>query len=91
MNGTLDEVKKGARLILSFDKESNSFVGTVENVSEQTLARVRVEVHLSNGTELGPTEPVELAPGKKAKFRLSAEGQSFTWWKAHAEVGVSEH
>ncbi len=88
---THDEVRKGSRLILSYDKESSSFVGTVENVSEKTLSRVRIEVHLSNGSELGPTEPIDLEPGKKVDVKLSAEGHSFEWWKAHAEVGESEH
>jgi len=59
----------------------------VENLIEKTLTRVRIEVHLSNGTELGPTEPIDLEPGKKVEVKLSAEGQSFEWWKAHAEVG----
>lgn len=90
MDGTHDEVRKGSRLILSFDKESSSFIGTVENLTEETLTRVRIEVHLSNGTELGPTEPIDLAPGKKVEVKLSAEGQTFEWWKAHAEVGASE-
>lgn len=89
--GTHDEVRKGSRLILSYDRESSSFIGTVENLTEKTLTRVRIEVHLSNGTELGPTEPINLAPGKKVDVKLSAEGQTFEWWKAHAEVGVSEH
>ena len=68
-----------------------SLIGTVENVTEKTISRVRVEVHLSNGNELGPTEPIDLAPGKKVDVKLSAEGQSFNWWKAHAEAGASEH
>jgi len=88
IDGTHDEVRKGVRLILSFDNESSSFIGTVENVTEKTLSRVRVEVHLSNGNELGPTEPIDLAPGKKVDVKLSAEGQSFNWWKAHAETGA---
>jgi len=87
LDGTHDEVRKGVRLILSFDSESSSFVGTAENVSEKTVPKVRVEVNLSNGTELGPTEPVDLAPGKKIEVKLSAADQTFTWWKAHAEVG----
>ncbi len=91
LDGTHDEFRKGVRLILSFDSESSSFVGTVENVSEKTVPKVRVEVHLSNGTELGPTEPVDLAPGKKIEVKLSAVDQTFTWWKAHAEGGSSEH
>ncbi len=63
----------------------------LENVTEKTLSNVRIEVHLSNGVELGPTPPIELAPGKKVDVGLSAEDQSFEWWKAHAEVGKSEH
>jgi len=89
IGGTHDEVRKGSRLILTFDKESSSFIGTVENLTERTLTRVRIEVHLSNGAELGPTEPISLAPGKKADVKLTAEGQEFEWWKAHAEVGQS--
>ncbi len=91
LDGTHNEVRKGVRLILSFDSGSSSFVGTVENVSEKTVPKVRVEVHLSNGKELGPTKPVNLAPGKKIKVKLSAVDQTFTWWKAHAEAGSSEH
>ncbi len=91
INGTHNEVRKGVRLILSFDNESSSFIGTVENITEKTISRVRVEVHLSNGKELGPTEPINLAPGKKVDVKLSAEGQPFKWWKAHAETGESEH
>jgi len=90
-DGIHDEVRKGVRLILSFDNKSSSFFGTVENVTEKTISRVRVEVHLSNGNELGPTEPIDLAPGKKVDVGLSAEGQSFNWWKAHAEADASEH
>ena len=48
-------VRNGARLILSYDAASNSFKGTVENTTSNVLTRVRVEVHLSNGAELGPT------------------------------------
>ena len=86
IEGTHDEIRKGSRLILSFDKESSYFIGTVENLTEKTLTRVHIEVHLSNGAELGPTEPIDLESGKKADVKLSTEGQSFEWWKAHAEV-----
>jgi len=86
-DGTYNEIRKGSRLILYFDKESSAFIGTVENLTEKTLTRVRIEVHLSNGAELGPTEPIDLEPGKKADVIISAEGQIFEWWKAHAELG----
>ncbi len=48
-------------------------------------------MHLSNGNELGPTNPVDLPAGKMAEVKLSAEGQSFDWWSAHAESESSEH
>ena len=66
LNETYDNVRNGARLILAYDAQSNSFKGTVENTTDETLQQVRVEVHLSNGTELGPTTPVDLQPGAKA-------------------------
>lgn len=91
LSETYNKVRKGVRLILSYDKASSSFIGTVENVTNKTIKSVRVEVHLSNGTELGPTGPINLKPGKKASVKLSTAGQSFSWWKAHAEAGSSEH
>lgn len=91
LDGAYDNVQNGIRLILSFDSSSFSFVGTAENVSEKTVKKVRVEVHLSNGTELGPTKTVDLAPGKKIEVKLPAEDQTFTWWKAYAETGSHEH
>lgn len=86
-----DEVRKGVRMVLSYEKDSDSFIGTVENTTDKAIQRVRVEVHLSNGTELGPTKALELAAGKIVDIKLSAEGQSFEWWTAHAESGASEH
>ncbi len=86
-----DRTRNGARLILSYDAESNRFKGTVENTTTETLARVRVEVHLSNGTELGPTTPADLGPGAKREVELAATDASFERWSAHPEVGNSEH
>ena len=64
LDQTFDMVRAGARLIMSYDAASNAFVGTVANTTDATLTRVRIEVHLSNGIELGPTTPVDLAPGE---------------------------
>ncbi len=87
---TYDAVRRGVRLILTYDSTSSAFVGTVENVIDETVSAVRVEVHLSNGMELGPTERNDLAAGEKIAVKLSAEGQDFDWWKAHAEAGEGE-
>ena len=88
---TYDHVRNGARLKLAYDATTNTFVGTVENMTNQTLSKVRVEVHLSNGIELGPTTPTDLTPGQKIDVELSAAGQDFNKWSAHPEVGSSEH
>jgi len=90
IDDTYDAVRRGVRLILTYDSTSSTFVGTVENVIDETVSAVRVEVHLSNGTELGPTERNDLGPGEKIAVKLSAEGQDFEWWKAHAESGEGE-
>ena len=84
---SLDEVRSGARLSLGYDAPSNSFEGTVENTTGDVLDRVRVEVHLSNGTELGPTAPTNVAPGEMLTISLPATEESFTGWTAHVEVG----
>ena len=83
---TFDEARAGARLVLSYDSDANAFTGTVENTTGDTLRRVRVEVHLSNGIELGPTTPVDLAPGQMTEVTLPATSQPFISWSAHPEV-----
>ena len=87
LNETYDEVRVGARLVLSYDSTANAFTGTVQNATSATLRRVRVEVHLSNGVELGPTTPADLVPGQVADVVLPATDQPFTSWSAHPEVG----
>ena len=87
LSDAFDQVRAGARLTLGYDPASQSFTGVVTNVTDMALSRVRVEVHLSNGVELGPTAPVDLAPGQSTTVSLDASGQSFATWGAHAEVG----
>ena len=87
LNETFDEVRAGARLILSYDPGANTFIGTVENTTGAALSRVRVEVHLSNGTELGPTTPIDLEPDQVVDVNLPATNRPFTSWSAHPEVG----
>ena len=87
LNETFDEVRAGARLVLSYESNANAFIGTVENTTGATLSQVRVEVHLSNGTELGPTTPIDLAPGQVIDITLPATSQPFASWSAHPEVG----
>jgi hypothetical protein len=86
-----DVVRKGTHLVLKYDSEVSAFTGTVENVSNEVLDRIRVEVHLSNGTELGPTTQVDLKPGEIREVLLATESSDFEGWSTHAEVGEGEH
>ncbi len=87
---TYNEVRAGARLIVSYDAVNNSFMGTVENTTNSTLTQVRVEIHLSNGTELGPTPAADLAASARRDITLQATTTPFATWSAHPEVGGGE-
>lgn len=87
LDAQYDRVRYGARLILAYDAQTNAFKGTVENTTNATLKQVRVEVHLSNGIELGPTPPGDLAPGETRDIVLVATSTDFNGWTAHPEVG----
>lgn len=91
LDATYDTVRKGVRLVMAYDAENNAFVGTVENVTDQSLEAVRVEVHLSNGMELGPTMQTDLEPGQERSVMLEAGDTDFSGWTPHAEVGRDEH
>jgi hypothetical protein len=91
LDAGFDQVRSGARLALSYDPTERVFTGTVENTTEQTLRMVRVEVHLSNGMELGPTIPVDLRPGASQPVALAVYNAVFDGWSAHVEVGQDEH
>lgn len=83
---TWDVTRRGARLVLTFDPASGTFEGTVRNTTESTLCAVRVEVHLSTGTELGPTSRTDIPAGQAVNVELSAEGEAFDAWTAHPEA-----
>ena len=93
---TYDHTRKGARLIMAYDAATNTFKGTVENTTNAVLQQVRVEIHLFNSQgpnptdpELGPTPPVDLAPGQQIPIELIAVNEPFDMWVAHPEVGPS--
>ena len=50
-----------------------------------------MEVHLSNGMELGPTTPQDLESGQAVDVVRSAGDQVFDVWSLQAEIGASEH
>ena len=80
----------GARLVLRFNPSTQVFVGSVTNTTANTLSQVRVEVHLDNGTELGPTKRIDVQPGRTIPVELGAFGNEFTSWISHPEAGVEQ-
>jgi len=84
-DATWDTTRRGLRLRLSFDSPTHAFTGTVENTTWETVCAVRVEVHLSAGIELGPTERTDLAPGASVPVELPAGEHDFDAWTAHPE------
>jgi hypothetical protein len=90
-NETYNVTKKGIQLVLKFDKKSNSFKGFMQNITRKTIEKARVEIHLSNGKELGPTKPINLKPNQKQELSIKATKASFVSWSTHAEIGNNEH
>ena len=86
---TATDTRSGVDLVLSYDASSRRFNGTVTNTTNATVTDVRVEIHLSNGTELGPTPRVNLAAKEKQSVTLDASGQNFNWYSVHVEIGSS--
>lgn len=84
---TLHFLRAGAQLVLSYDFATRAFTGTVENTTEATLRSVRVEAHLSNGTKLNLTNPVDLDPGQAVAITLPAPIHTFLLWTACPKVG----
>ena len=86
---TATDTHRGVDLVISYDASGRRFNGTVTNTTGATVTDVRVEIHLSNGTELGPTPRVDLAAGAKQSVTLDAGGQNFDWYSVHVELGSS--
>ncbi len=86
-NETATDTRNGVSLIISYNVGAQRFDGTMTNTTGSTVTNVRVEIHLSNGTELGPTPRVDLAPRENRPVTLDASGQNFDWYSVHVEIG----
>lgn len=91
LSETATEIRSGVELVIRFDGARRAFAGTVKNGTDATVRQVRVEVHLSNGVELGPTANVELRPGQSEPVELPAGSQEFNKFSTHVEIGAGEH
>lgn len=90
LTDTAREVRSGVELVMNYDNSRRVFTGTVTNTTNATVTRVRVEIHLSNGVELGPTPNVDLAAGETKSVELDASTQrNFNTYSVHVEIGSS--
>ena len=87
LTDTARESRSGVDLVMQYEAGQRRFTGTVTNTTNATVSNVRVEIHLSNGVELGPTPRVNLAAGQVHPVELDARGQNFTRWSVHVEIG----
>lgn len=83
----VSETRSGVDLVIQYDAGNERFTGTMTNTTNAPASGARVEIHLSNGVELGPTPKVDLSPGQEVPVTLDARGQSFTTWAVHIELG----
>ena len=79
-----DQTSAGARLILAYDAGNGAFSGLLENTTDQPIEGVRVQVDLSDGSTLGPTDPIDLAAGESSPIALPTEGATFETFSAAA-------
>ncbi|MDE0082072.1 MAG: hypothetical protein OXT72_05430 [Gammaproteobacteria bacterium] len=90
LNQTATETRSGVTLVIGYDAARGRFDGTVTNTTNRTVTDVRVEIHLSNRTELGPTSRISLAPQEVRQVTLdNNSGGSFNWYSVHVEIGSS--
>ena len=89
LTDTAMETRNGVDLVVNYDSAREVFTGTVSNTTAATVTQVRVEVHLSNGMELGPTPRTDVAAGQTISIELDARGQTFSWFSVHVEIGSS--
>ena len=90
LNLIYDVTRNGARLVMRYDEANNRFIGKVVNKTNGTLTRARIEIHLSNGVELGPTTPTDLPAGYLLSVSIPATDQTFDSWAPHVEFGMGE-
>ncbi|PON17422.1 hypothetical protein C2W62_13275 [Candidatus Entotheonella serta] len=72
----------------AFDVSTGAFRGTVENPTDDFICQSRTEIHLGVGAqviELGPTIPVNLAPGEILNVVMAANGFAPDTYSLHPE------
>ena len=72
----------------AYDAIGGAFRGTVENPTAAFVCESRTEIHLGSGgrvVELGPTIPVNVAPGGALKVVMSAQGYVLDMYSLHPE------
>lgn len=84
---TATVTRSGVKLVIRYHSSKEEFRGTMTNTTNSSVSDARVEIHLSNGRDLGPTPRTALAGGESKDVALDAAGQQFSWFSVHIELG----
>ena len=79
--------RSGVKLVIQYHSADEEFRGTMTNTTDSAVSDARVEIHLSNGKELGPTPRTTLAAGESKDVTLDAAREQFSWFSVHVELG----
>ena len=90
LSDTATESRGGVELIIIYDSMRKVFTGTVRNTTSETVRQVRVEVHLPNGVELGPTPNVNLVAVQTRSVELDASSRTLDKFSVHVEIRSGE-
>ena len=77
---TLDEVRSGIRLVLSYDSTTNAFTGLLENTTETLLPKVGIDVYLDSHATRLSSSATDLAPSQVIAVTLPVDSKPFTSW-----------
>lgn len=91
INDTYNEVTKGIRLVLAYHYKNSTFVGSIQNITDEIINSIYVKVVLSNGVEFGTKELFVLEPGEKTDIAIAAIGQPFNWWMTFVNRDFVDH
>ena len=76
------------RLDIAYDEVQNAFTGMLHNLLDKPLVDVQITVRLSDGYEMGTTDPVNVAAKQTVAVHLPVLGRPVGGWNAEVQYQV---
>jgi hypothetical protein len=87
--GELTQVQAGVHIQLKYDPDADAFVGVARNATLRPILGLEITVELDDGTIIGPSDPIDMQPGRPHPINLPADGAEFTTWSAQVTMSTS--